>query len=247
MRRMTAFDLSIIVPVFNNEAELPSTLSLLDAAARESGLRVEFLLVDDGSADGSVAVLREFARGREDARVILHRRNYGVNAAQKTGFGRAAAPIVATVEAHLQHDPAEVFRMFALLNEKDADVMCARRTRRADPLIRVAASRAANFLIRNISGVTTSDLNCLLKVWRREAAIAAYARPESLHNILAVARKLRVMETRVDFSRPRAGRSAFSLSMLAAAAVAVLSGAVAARLGRRVMSKTMEIETMEQR
>lgn len=230
---MADYDITIIIPVFNNEDDLPATLKELDEALSGSDLRAELLFVDDASKDNSARILSEFKAGRENVKILRMARNYGVETVEKAGFEHSSADIVITLEAHLQHEASEIFRFHGMVRD-GADVVCARRTGRADPLWRRLCSRIMNLFLRAACGMPVTDMNCMLKAWRKEAALDAFADPGSYAHFFSVMRKLKVVEVPVSFGRARAGRSSFTPAVLLRTAAKIIKGAAGMRSGPRV-------------
>lgn len=193
-----------------------STLDPLLGAAGPAGLRdYELLLIDDGSTDGSVEVLRELARRDPRVKVIQLRRNFGQTPALRAGIDRASGDVIATMDGDLQNDPADLPMMLAKLTEGDFDAVFGLRKKRQDKLfIRKLPSLAGNWLIRQVTGVTIKDMGCTLRVMRRDMArdLPLYG---ELHRFVPVLAKMQGARiTQVDVNhRPRvAGVTKYTLS-----------------------------------
>jgi glycosyltransferase involved in cell wall biosynthesis len=161
-------DLSIIVPVYNEEENLRPLFEEMRAALDGRDLDYEVLFVDDGSGDGSYAVLRQLYQ--EDPRVVAvrFRRNFGQTAAFAAGFDYACGRVVVTIDADRQNDPADIP---ALLEElaQGYDVVNGWREQRQDGfLLRRLPSYLANRLIARVSGVNLRDRGCSLRAFRAE-------------------------------------------------------------------------------
>jgi glycosyltransferase involved in cell wall biosynthesis len=156
---------SLVIPVYNEEANLvPLYAAIVEAMA---GRDYEVVLVNDGSTDGSAAVLTRLAQDHAQVRVIHFVRNYGQTAALTAGIRHARAPVLVTMDADLQNDPADIPAMLERLGE--ADVVCGWRQDRKDPwLSRTLPSRVANALISKLSNVPLHDYGCTLRVYKRE-------------------------------------------------------------------------------
>lgn len=167
MELTTTKDLSLVIPVYNEEENLRPLAGEIHAALDDSGLDYEVLFIDDGSKDGSFACLRELAA--EDPRVIAvrFRRNYGQTAAFAAGFDRARGRVIVTLDADRQNDPADIPRLLAEL-DKGYDVVNGWRENRQDNLLRRFPSRVANWLIAETSGVHLKDRGCSLRAFRAE-------------------------------------------------------------------------------
>lgn len=163
-------DVSVVVPVYNEEGNVALLIDELVAAfATIPAVTWEVILVDDGSRDGSGAVLAEQARARpEHVRVVVLRRNYGQTAALDCGFRLARGQVIVPMDADRQNDPRDIPRLLGGIAE-GADVVSGWRRDRKDPLIsRKVPSAIANWLIARATGLALHDVGCTLKAYRRE-------------------------------------------------------------------------------
>lgn len=159
---------SIVLPVFNEQDNLEPLHRRITDALKSVGPEYEVLYVDDGSTDRSWEVLKALAAGDGRVRLVRLRRNFGQTAALAAGIAHARRPVVVTLDADLQNDPADIPRLVATLSES-YDVVAGWRRRRHDPwLTRRLPSRAANVLIRWITGVPLHDSGCTLRAYKRE-------------------------------------------------------------------------------
>src|SRR5262249_51379263 len=144
----------------------------LHTAVRPLGLSYEFVLVDDGSGDGSTAVLEELAAVDPCVKVVRLRGNYGQTAALQAGIDWSAGDGVGTVDGDLKTPPADIPMLLAKLHE-GYDAVLGERVRRHDSLlIRKVPSRMANWLIRKVTNTSVRDLGCTMRVVRRDLAEA---------------------------------------------------------------------------
>ena len=159
-------DVSLVVPVYDEEENLkPLHQAITDAMA---GLVYEVLYVNDGSYDQSASILDEIAAADPHARVIHFVRNYGQTAALTAGIRHSRAPVLVTLDADMQNDPADIPGMLSMLNE-GCDVVCGwRKDRKDNTLTRTLPSKAANWLISRLSNVPLHDYGCTLRVYKRE-------------------------------------------------------------------------------
>jgi len=157
---------SVVVPVLNEEASLPELLARIDAACTKLHADYEIIAVDDGSRDGSVALLVEAAEraGSRVTTVILNR-NYGQHAALLAGFAETRGDLVVTLDADLQNPPEEIPRLVAAA-EEGYEVVGSIRMRRQDSLFRKLASRLINRFMQRLTGVGMSDYGCMLRAYR---------------------------------------------------------------------------------
>ncbi len=160
---------SIFLPVYNEEESLTPLHIKIDAALATLKRTVEVIYVDDGSTDGTFDVLREIEKRDPRVRVISFRRNYGKMAAMVAAIDVARAPILVSLDADMQNDPADIARLLLKLDE-GFDVVSGWRFKRQDKYwTRTVPSMLANKLISNVSGISLHDYGCCLKAYRREA------------------------------------------------------------------------------
>jgi glycosyltransferase involved in cell wall biosynthesis len=160
---------SIIAPVYNEEALIEEFYRRV-AAVADGGAkryRFEFILVDDGSRDGSLAIMRRLAEEDPRLRVIQLRRNYGQTPAIQAGLDAARGDILITLDADLQHYPEEITAFLAKL-EEGFDIVCGWRHERAEGVLRRWPSALANRIVRWISGVDIHDFGTTFRAYRRE-------------------------------------------------------------------------------
>lgn len=160
--------LSLVVPVFEEAGNLRPLHRAIVTALDGAGLPFECIYVDDGSTDSSAQELRELAEEDERVRVIRFVRNYGQTAALTAGIRHAKNPLLVTLDADLQNDPADIPAMLERLNE-GYDVVCGWRKDRQDAaLTRNFPSKVANALISRLSKVYLHDYGCTLRIYKRE-------------------------------------------------------------------------------
>lgn len=160
--------LSIILPVLNERDNLAPLHERLTAALKPLDRDYEVVYVDDGSTDGSWDGLRRLAEADARVRLVRLRKNFGQTSALAAGVAHSRHPVIVTLDADLQNDPADIPRLLAKLDQGN-DVVSGWRRNRKDPwLTRRLQSQAANLLIRLVSGVPLHDFGCTLKAYRRE-------------------------------------------------------------------------------
>jgi undecaprenyl-phosphate 4-deoxy-4-formamido-L-arabinose transferase len=164
---MAGPEISVVIPVFNEQECLPELLQRLAASMQTLGRPYEVLLVNDGSADRSLEILREASAADPALRVIDFNRNYGQHAAVFAGFESARGEIIVTLDADLQNPPEEIAKLVAKI-EEGYDVVGSVRQKRQDPLFRRIASRIINKVTSTVTGVKLSDYGCMLRAYRRE-------------------------------------------------------------------------------
>ena len=165
--RAATLQLSVVIPVFNEEACLPQLFERLYAALDDLKQSYEILFVDDGSADRSIALLRaQFERRPAVTRVILLRRNFGQHAALRAGFRHSRGRYVITLDADLQNPPEEIAKIVEAL-DAGYDCVGGVRMARQDPWFRRTASRAVNWARERTTRIRMSDHGCMLRGYQR--------------------------------------------------------------------------------
>ncbi len=206
--------LSVFLPVYNEESNLPPLHAKLDEALKALGRTAEIIYVDDGSTDGSLKVLRELARLDNRVRVVALRRNYGQTAAMAAGIDAACGDVLIPMDADMQNDPADIARLLEKLDE-GYDVVSGWRKNRQDKLItRKIPSMLANRLISWIGGVPLHDYGCSLKAYRRESIedVRLYGEMHRFIPIYASWAGARVAEIPVEHHARTMGKSKYGLS-----------------------------------
>jgi glycosyltransferase involved in cell wall biosynthesis len=207
-------EISIFLPVLNEEPNLRPLHEKLDRSLAQLRRSAEIIYVDDGSTDGSLAVLRELAARDSRVRVIALRRNYGQTPAMAAGIDAARGDVLIPMDADLQNDPADIERLLEKLDE-GYDVVSGWRKGRRDPLItRKIPSRMANWLISKIGGVPLHDYGCSLKAYRREslADVHLYGEMHRFIPIYASWSGARVTEIPVEHHARTMGKSKYGMS-----------------------------------
>jgi len=161
-------DLSIVIPIFNEEGNIEPLYAQLKETLGRLDLSYEIIFVDDGSTDRSFAILRDLHTRDRHIKVIRFRRNFGQTAAFAAGFDHCQGALVITMDADLQNDPADIPLLLAKIDE-GFDVVSGWRVNRQDPfLARRLPSMIANWLISRVTGVHLHDYGCSLKAYRSD-------------------------------------------------------------------------------
>lgn len=166
---MAEKDLSLVIPVYNEVENLRPLLGEISAALDDGHLDYEVIFIDDGSSDGSFALLQELHQEDPRVAIIRFRRNHGQTAAFAAGFDHAQGRYIVTLDADRQNDPADIPRLLERMEEGGCDVVNGWRENRQDPLLmRKVPSKIANWLIATTSGVKLRDRGCSLRMFRHE-------------------------------------------------------------------------------
>jgi glycosyltransferase involved in cell wall biosynthesis len=162
-------NLSLVIPVYNEQENLPFLFEAIQKTMAEVNQSWEAILVDDGSRDKSLSVLKQYAeKDPKHIRVISFRRNFGQTAAIAAGLDYAQGEIIILLDADMQNDPADIPMMLAKLNEGYDLVSGWRKVRKDNAVTRNFPSMLANWLISRVTGVHLHDYGCTLKVYRRD-------------------------------------------------------------------------------
>ena len=164
-------DLSIVVPLFNEEESLPELMSWIDRVLE--GRKYEVIFVDDGSKDDSWAVVNSLkAKHGDKVRGIKFARNYGKSAGLQKGFEAAVGKVVFTMDADLQDSPDEILPMEKKLLDEGLDLVSGWKKKRHDPITKTLPTKLYNAMTRRMSGIILHDFNCGLKCYRNEVVKA---------------------------------------------------------------------------
>lgn len=207
--------ISVVIPVMNEEGNLPELHLRLSRVLATTGVDWEILFIDDGSSDGT---WREITRLRSiDSHVIAiqHRRNFGKAQALANGFALARGNTVITMDGDLQDDPDEIPNMLAKLNE-GYDLVSGWKQNRQDPWGKTAPSKLFNWTVRSVTGVQLHDFNCGFKAYRGEVTdtIRVYGELHRFTPVLASAEGFRIAELPVKHHARAWGKSKYGLKRL---------------------------------
>jgi glycosyltransferase involved in cell wall biosynthesis len=205
--------LSVVIPVHNEVANLVSLLDELDGVLSSQARSYEVIVVDDGSSDGTTALLRKLTSERHDLKAIFFRRNFGQTAAFDAGFRAATGAMVVTMDGDLQNDPRDIPVMLNRLEEGYDMVAGWRRNRQDGLMLRKVPSRIANWLIRRATGASIHDLGCSLRAYRREVTeeLRLYGEMHRFISVLAHNMGANIAEVEVNHRPRRAGVSKYGL------------------------------------
>lgn len=209
-----ALVISVVVPVYNEEESIASLRQQLTDALEQSGYSFEIIIVDDGSRDGSFAILREWALADPRVTAVRFRRNFGQTAAFSAGFNQARGQVVVTMDADLQNDPLDIPKLMAKI-EEGYDIVSGWRKDRQDRFLdRKLPSMLANRLISNVTDVKLHDYGCSLKAYRRDVLQHVRLYGELHRFIPALASQVggSVAEVPVNHRSRQFGRSKYGIS-----------------------------------
>ena len=210
-REPAAVAVSIVIPVKDEEQSLGPLYEALTAQLGQLGEAYEIVFVDDGSRDGSFAVMRDLHQRDPHVKVVRLRRNFGKTPALLAGFKLASGEVVFTMDADLQDDPTEIPRFLEKLAE-GYDLVSGWKYPRHDPITKTIPSFFFNrLLVARTTGVKLHDINCGFKAYRREVLddIKLYGELHRFIPVLAQQRGFRITEIKVRHHKRKYGKSKF--------------------------------------
>lgn len=158
-------DISVVVPLFNEEESLPELTEWISRVMQTHGFRYEMIFVDDGSTDSSWEVINQQAKKYPALRAISFNRNYGKSAALNVAFKSCRGEVVITMDADLQDSPDEIPELYRMVKEQGFDLVSGWKKKRHDPISKTLPSKFFNKVTRSISGIKLHDFNCGLKAY----------------------------------------------------------------------------------
>ena len=162
-------DISVVVPLFNEEESLPELYAWIDRVMRANNFSYELIFVNDGSTDNSWGVIKGLSLKAQEVKGIKFRRNYGKSPALYCGFKEAQGDVVITMDADLQDSPDEIPELYRMITRDGFDLVSDYKQKRYDPLSKTIPTKLFNATARKVSGVhNLHDFNCGLKAYRRD-------------------------------------------------------------------------------
>ena len=206
---------TIVIPVYNEEENLPALMERLLPVMQESGKTFEIIFIDDGSRDNSLEILKRFTK-YEQVKIVELTRNYGQHAAILAGFSICSGDIVITMDADLQNPPEEIPRLIKVMEEGGYDVVGTIRKGRRDSFLRILPSKIINAVARKITGVSMRDWGCMLRAYRRPVVERMTDCHEHATFIPALATVFgkRITEIEVNHEERHGGKSSYPFRKL---------------------------------
>lgn len=203
---MMNVDLTVLVPLYNEEESLPELCAWILSVCDRQGYDYEILFVDDGSRDRSWEVIQELAGRQQRIRAIRFQRNYGKSAALNEGFKASAGKVVITMDADLQDSPDEIPELYRMIQEEGYDLVSGWKKKRYDnALTKNLPSKLYNGVNRWVSGIPLHDMNCGLKAYKRKLvkSIEVYGEMHRFIPVLAKAAGFERIGEKVVVHQPR--------------------------------------------
>jgi glycosyltransferase involved in cell wall biosynthesis len=240
-------DISIVVPLFNEEESLPELLAWIERVCTSHQLSYEVVMIDDGSTDSSWAIVQQLAAQNANVRGIKFRRNYGKSAALHVGFQAVQGDVVITMDADLQDSPDEIPELYRMIMQDDFHLVSGWKQKRYDPLSKTIPTKLYNWATRTLHGVYLNDINCGLKAYKKEVVknIEVYG---EMHRYIPVIAKWagfnRIGEKVVQHQARKYGVTKFGLERFVYGLLDLLSITVVLRFGKRPMHLFGSIGTL---
>ena len=231
-------DISVVVPLFDEEESLPELAAWIDRVMRTHGFSYELIFVDDGSDDGSWSVIERLKKQFPAIRAVGFARNYGKSAALYCGFAAAQGEVVITMDADLQDSPDEIPELRRMIVEEGYDLVSGWKKHRRDPIGKRWPSKFFNWTARRASGIRLHDFNCGLKAYRRKVVKSIEVYGEMHRFIPILARKAgfrRIGEKAVDHHARKYGHSKFGLERMLKGYLDLISILFMSHFGRSPM------------
>ncbi len=210
---MSMVDVSVVIPVYNEEPNLPALWSELRAVLERLGLGFEVVFVDDGSHDRSAEIIRSFRALDRRVRLVRLKTNSGETAATDAGFKTARGRLVVVMDADLQNDPADIPMLLSHLNHWDAATGWRVDRAAGDNVVRRVSSRIANRVRNWVSNETIQDSGCTFRAFRRDCLqdLVLYRGFHRFIPTLLKMRGYRVIEVPIAHRPRRFGRSKYGV------------------------------------
>jgi len=231
-------DISVIVPLFNEEESLPELVSWITRVMKEHSFSHEIILVNDGSTDSSWDVIRELNTQYPTVKGIRFQRNYGKSAALQKGFEASKGEVVITMDADLQDSPDEIPELYRLIAKDGFDIISGWKKKRYDPLSKTIPTKIYNGGVRLMTGIKLHDMNCGLKAYKRTVVKSIEVYGEMHRYIPVIASRAgfkNIGEKVVTHQKRKYGVTKFGLERFINGPLDLMSILFISRFGKRPM------------
>lgn len=231
-------DLSLVIPLYNEEESLKELHQWICKTADEQQLDFEIIFVNDGSTDTSLEVLHQLAQEDKRVKIISFRRNHGKSAGLNVGFAAASGAIVITMDADLQDSPEEIPGLMKMIKEDGFDLVSGWKKKRYDPLSKTIPTKFYNWATRRLSKIELHDFNCGLKAYKNEVIKAVNVQGE-MHRYIPVLAKnagfTKIGERVVQHQARKYGSTKFGLNRFINGPLDLLTLAFVSKFSKRPM------------
>lgn len=232
-------DISIVVPLYNEEESLPELVDWIERVCAEHGYSHEIIMIDDGSTDSSWNVIKQLSKDYTAVKGIKFQRNYGKSAALNEGFKAAKGNVVITMDADLQDSPDEIPELYRMVTAEGYDMVSGwKKVRHDNALTKNLPSKLYNGVNRWISGIKLHDMNCGLKAYKKKVvkSIEVYGEMHRFIPVLAKSAGFRTIGEKVVVHRARKyGVSKFGWERFINGFLDLLSIQFISRFGKKPM------------
>lgn len=232
-------DISVVVPLFNEEESLPELTSWIDKVMNDNNYSYEVILIDDGSTDNSWEIVEQLCTQNTNIKGIKFRRNYGKSAGLFCGFEQAEGKVVITMDADLQDSPDEIPELYRMITEGNYDLVSGWKKKRYDPILsKNIPSKFYNWTARRMTGIKIHDFNCGLKAYRKQVikSIEVYG---DMHRYIPVLAKWagfkRITEKVVQHQERKFGTTKFGMERFIRGPLDLLSVIFISKFSKRPM------------
>jgi glycosyltransferase involved in cell wall biosynthesis len=231
-------DVSIVIPLFDEEESLPELSAWIERVATEHRLSYEIIMVDDGSTDSSWEVVEDLRSRNPNIKGIKFQRNYGKSAALNEGFRVSKGDVVITMDADLQDSPDEIPQLYKMIIEGGYDMVSGWKKVRHDPISKTIPSKFFNWVTAKVSKIALHDFNCGLKAYRSKVikSIEVYG---EMHRYIPVIAKWagfrKIGEKVVEHRARKYGRTKFGLERFVNGFLDLASITFVSKYGKRPM------------
>ena len=231
-------DISVIIPLLNEEESLPELEEWISHVMKENDFSYEIIFIDDGSKDRSWQIIEELKEKNSSVKGIKFRRNYGKAAALSVGFDHAMGEVVITMDADLQDSPDEIPELYKMIKKDGFDLVSGWKKKRHDPLSKTIPTKFYNWSARMMSGIKLHDFNCGLKAYKNEVIKSIEVHGE-MHRYIPFLSKWagfkKIGEKVVQHQRRKYGKTKYGLDRFYKGYLDLLTISFTTRFGKRPM------------
>ena len=235
---MKNIDLSIVIPVYNEEESLELLYNSIINNLENTNVNFEIIFIDDGSSDKSWNVIKTISEKKTNLSSIKFRKNYGKSDALDAGFKVSNGKYVLTMDADLQDDPNEIYPLFKMINQDNYDLVSGWKKKRNDPLSKTIPSKFFNLVTRIFSGIKLNDFNCGIKIYKKELinSINLYG---EMHRYIPLIAKWngydKIGEKIVNHNKRKFGKTKFGMERYIRGFLDLISVSFVYKFGKRPM------------
>lgn len=231
-------DISVVIPLLNEEESLPELSSWIDKVMIDNDFKYEILFIDDGSTDNSLQIIKDLASVNSNIKALSFRRNYGKSAALNEGFKYASGDVVITMDADLQDSPDEIPDLYKMVKVDGFDVVSGWKKKRYDPISKTIPTKLYNWATRKMTRIKLHDFNCGLKAYKNEVIknVQVYGEMHRYMPVIAKWKGFNKIGEKIVTHRPRKyGTTKFGLSRFIRGPLDLMSIIFVSKFSKRPM------------